>query len=395
MDDKELRERLARGPLARDGFNEELRRRINEEIDRPGKRTRRLWAPWARLGGTFAMACAVLFGLWIWQAQPNGSPFEDRLQADRIEGASPSASEVAFTTEPPRSVMLIGLRKDMPEGQSAYRSILVAPEDGELTVNASLEGIYMPYKMKFYRLDAVGDSMGKGTQTIVSTPAGEALPITVKADSAYRTNEKLLFAGNKYVSLIQTKTSVDTGETSAHVWVKDIEQLAPTLRETVAKSGEEPHHGLTELVPSSSTFTNEWAITRQEGRWVGKVPSEAAGIENPTEALAGIADAKIVGVQLPLEVSSYDTLWLSWDDIRSREPAALDAFTSRTQDLLAVQTANEITVSAYRMKESDMKPLSIPLQDGESVVMVQWAQDGYVDTWKQMLGQWIATASGD
>lgn len=392
MDDKELREQLARGPLAGKGFDEALRRRIHEEIDNPRRRTRRLWAPWARLGGAFAVVFAVLAGAWIWLAQSNGVSNE-LMQGELMKDASPAASaETATTTEPPRSVMLIGLREDdAPSGlTSTYRSVLVAPEDGELRVNASLSGIYMPYKMKFYRIDAVGYSLGKGTQTIASVPAGEAFPASISTDPAYRTNEKLLFAGNKFVSLMQTKTKADTGESTSRIWVKDIEQLSPTLRKSTAKSADEPHYELNQLVLMSSTIANEWTIARQAGHWVGIVPGTA---ESADQLLTSIAETPAIGPQLPTEVVSYDKLWLSWDEIRAREPAAIDAYTSPTEDLLAVQTLDAIRIFAYRMKESDMKPLTIPLKDNESIVMVQWAQDGYVDDWKQMLGQWIGTTN--
>lgn len=399
MDDKELFEQLERGPLARNGFDERLRGRILEEIDRPGRRRKPRVVPLARIGAACAMVFAVLIGVWIWQSNDReaGMGAEDR----KMQSASPSASApIALTTEPPRSVMLIGLRKDIPEGQaggpsSTYRSILVAPESGKLTVDASLNGIYMPYKQKFYRLDAVGDSLGKGAQTIASVPAGQGEPAAIAVDPAYRTNEKLLFAGNKYVSLLQTKTAADTGETTSHVWVKDITQLDPALRETASAAGEEPHYPLSQLVTAAGESADEWTIARQAGEWVGKVPTASANALNPEAALANIAETKAISAQLPPDVASYDTLWLSWDDIRAREPAAVDAFTSPTQDILAVQTAGAIRVFAYRMQESDMGPLTIPLENGESVVMVQWAQDNYVDAWKTMLRQWIGTASAD
>lgn len=392
MDDKELRERLSRGPLAGKGFDEALRRRIHEEINNPRRRARRFWAPLARLGGASVVVFAVLAGAWIWLAQSNGVSLNERMQSHKTEDASPAASaDTAMTTEPPRSVMLIGLRKDASEGQSStYRSVLVAPEGGELRVNASLEGIYMPYKMKFYKLDSASDTLGKGEEILTSIPAGEAHPTTIATDPAYRTNEKLLFAGNKYVSLLQTKTDVGTGDTTSRVWVKDIEQLAPTIRESAAKSADEPHYKMTQLVQLSSMMTDEWTIAREMGHWVSKLPGRA---ESSKQMLTNIGNSTGFGPQLPTDVASYDTLWLSWDEIKAREPAAIDAYTSPTKDLLAVQTEDAIRVTAYRMKESDMKPLTIPLQQGESIVMVQWAQDGYVDNWKQMLGQWIGTTN--
>ncbi|MFC5531797.1 hypothetical protein [Cohnella yongneupensis] len=397
MDDKELRDQLTRGPLARNGFDEALRRRIHEEINNPRRRRPKLWMmPWARFGAAFTMLVAVLAGIWMWYSQTIEPSAMHSDQAN-LAGATATNETMAsiYTKDDPRSAMLIGIRDDIPEGEeggpsSSYRTLLIAPEDGELQVNASLEGIYMPFKMKFYRLDAVGDSLGKGVQTIASVPAGEALPPAIATDSAYRTNEKLLFAGNKYVSLLQTKTEANTGETTSRVWVKDIEQLAPKLRESAAKSADEPHYELTRLVLASSLYTDEWTIARQTGQWVIKVPGTA---ESSEQLLTRISNSTGIGPKLPTEVASYDKLWLNWDDIRKREPSAEDAFTSPTEDLLAVKTKDAIEVFAYRMKDEDMKPLTIELGERESIVMVQWAQDGYVNNWKQMLGQWIGTTN--
>ncbi len=391
MDDKELREHLARGPLVKNGFDEALRRRIHEQIHNPRRRARRFWAPAARLAGAFVVLFAVIAGAWLWQAQSNGDSLQENMKLENTQDASPAASaQTAMTTEPPRSAMLIGLRKDLASGTSTYRSVLVAPEDGELRLHASLEGIYMPYKLKFYRLDAIGGSRSPDSQVIASVAAGEALPVAIATDSAYRTNEKLLFAGNKYVSLLQTTTDEATGDSTSRVWVKDIEQLAPAIREKAVMAKDEPHYQLTQLVHLSSTMSDEWTIARQKGHWVTKIPGRS---ETSDQLLRNIALTSSIGPQLPTEVSSYDTLWLSWDDIRVKEPAAIDAFTSPTEDLLAVQTADAITISAYRMKEEDMKPLTIKLEDGESIVMVQWAQDGYVNNWRTMLGQWIGTTN--
>ncbi len=392
MDDKELREHLARGPLVKNGFDEALRRRIHEQIDNPRRRTRRFWAPAARLGGAFVVLFAVIAGAWLWQAQSNGDSLAEDMKLENTQDASPTASaQTTMTTEPPRSAMLIGLRKDVPSKQaSTYRTVLVTPEDGELRMNASLEGIYMPYKLKFYRLDAIGGSQSSGSQMITSVAAGEALPEVIATDSAYRTNEKLLFAGNKYVSLLQTTTDAATGDSTSRVWVKDIEQLAPVIREQTDVNKDEPHYELTQLVPLSSTISDEWTIARQTGHWVGKIPGKS---ETSDQLLSDIALTTPIGTQLPTEVSSYDTLWLNWDDIRAKVPTAIDAYTSPTEDVLAVQTADAIRISAYRMKEEDMKPLTIKLEDGESIVMVQWAQDGYVNNWKTMLGQWIGTTN--
>jgi hypothetical protein len=208
MDDKELFEQLARGPLTRNGFDESLRKKIHERIDNPKKQTPRFWnLRWGRVSAVF-MVVVVLLGVWTWREFSHGGVSELPKLSDPAAVSSEQAFSNFTNEQYPRSAILIGLRKDISVSEeggtgSTYRTILVVPQEKELVVAASGAGIWMPYKQSFWNIDAIPDGMGKGMQTIEAIPANNQQEfIQLKSSSSLRRSEKLLFAGNQFVSIL-------------------------------------------------------------------------------------------------------------------------------------------------------------------------------------------------
>jgi len=395
VDDKDLFEQLSRGPLTRNGFDESLRKRIHERLEQPKRRNAHFWQMNAvRVGAAFMVFAVVLLGVWMWNGWPNARSGESMHTAQ--PAASPSASsETAAPAEvTPQSAALIGIRKDTAGGisSSSYRTLLVVPEEDELVVAADGAGIWMPYKQRFWKIDAEPDAMGKGLQVLTASPAGESAKQPA-ADSSpvLRRTEKLLFAGNKYVSVLQTTLVTEEGKSvnENNVWVKDIEQLADTRLKEEGKRGQELHYKLSELVATdqAQASADRWTIARVAGKWVAKVPSKTIDVRYSASNAIDISDWATVDVTLPYDVLNHDSLALAWDDIYAIEPSAEDAYTSPTEDLLIVEVAGGIDIYAY--KNDKIAPLPLDLEPGESIVMVQWATRSNVDKWKQMLGEWI------
>jgi hypothetical protein len=395
-DDKDLFEQLARGPLTRNGFNDALRKKIEDTIEKPKKRSagfRPLKSLYA--GAAFMFVVGVLLGVWIWQGMPlgflqNTSETETAASADR--GALFAGNTVNVQ---PESAILIGLRKDDASGgKSTYRTVLVVPQDGKLAVAADGPGIWMPYKQKFWKIDSVEDSTVKETQTLVASPAGSEDLTAIRIEPQLRRTEKLLFAGNRYVSILQiTDVTADgnkRGNTSLRV--KEIEQLQANEREKDLFSSGKPYVALSEVagIVKVPAGVDQWTIARVPGKWVAMQPSSSsnAGGDSP-------ADWTQVGLTLNSAVLSYDTLSLAWDDIYGIERSARDAFTSPIEDLAAIVTDRSIDIYPYRMKDFRKRALKLPLDSAETIVMVQWATSSYVDSWKKELSRWIPPTTSD
>ncbi|MDU5106558.1 hypothetical protein [Clostridium sp.] len=121
-------------------------------------------------------------------------------------------------------------------------------------------------------------------------------------------------------------------------------------------------------------YTN-FTIKRIEGKWalVGKIISK-----NPNEK--GV-DFKL-SINPNKKILNYDTLLIPWKDLKGRFPFIEDAYTSPTGRIAIIIFNNKLFV--YEIEEGSIKgnPLiSIDLNEGESVIMAEWATGSYVDTW--------------
>jgi hypothetical protein len=396
MDDKDLFEQLARGPLTRNGFDESLRQKIHERIDNPKKRAPRFWnLRWGRVSAVFMVVVVVLLGVWTWREFPFGGVSELTKLSDPASVSTVQAYSMLTNEQYPRSAVLIGLRKDISVSKeggngSTYRTVLVVPQEKELVVAASGAGIWMPYKQSFWKIDAVQDGMGKGMQTIEAIPANNQQEfIQLKSSSSLRRSEKLLFAGNKFVSILQSTMVSEEGKNvnQSDVWVNKVENLAPLTRVAKMNILQDSHDTLSAALGIDLTGAeiNEWAITREPGKWVAKQPSPSVSVSNT----ASITDLQEVGISLNSNVLSHDTLALTWDDINKVEPSAKDAFTSPTEDILAIVVEGGIDLYAYKLTQGHIKPLKLQTAPNETIIMVQWAVNSYIDSWKKQLSKWI------
>lgn len=112
MDDKDLFEQLARGPLKHNGFDDNLRRKINDQLDSPHRSLRRPWfVRWGAISASFLLVVAVVVAIWSWESF---SPEESDKLSIPSEQASTSAqaSEELKINPIPHSAVVIGLRTD-------------------------------------------------------------------------------------------------------------------------------------------------------------------------------------------------------------------------------------------------------------------------------------------
>jgi hypothetical protein len=396
MDDKELLEQLARGPLTRNGFDEALRRKIHDRIDNPKRRSVRFWnRPWARASFALTLMLIVGLGLWSWQI----SPLSEANQADQLSTQSThttgeASASIAANTEL-RSAMLIGLRTDQAAvdgySRSSYRTILVTPEDKQLTVVADGPGLYMPFGQKFWKVDAVTDQVNKGVQTLVSAPADQAGEFILRSESTSTPplTEKLLFAGNRFVSIMQMTTAQTEGRTisASHLWVNEVSDLTLAKREGNSNVLKELHYTFHDSMglENPKQPIEEWVITRDRGVWIAQQPSEP--IENRKE----VSMSSLLQIPTPLTemATGPDLLTLPWEEITAIEQNAKDAYTSPAEDIVAIVVDGGIHLYPYKLLEEDGKPLKLETAANETIVMVHWALNGYVASWKKQLSGWI------
>lgn len=385
---------LSKGPYERPGFSPELQKRIEESIERRSRSGRRRAS---FIASVIALVTAgLIFVGW------NGWP-QDRQTMAQSATKSPakaSAPETEAPAQPPQltSGVLIGLRtdyerKDMKlsaaadKTDSSYRTLFVAPLNGQLDIAAEGKGILLPYGQQFWKIDAVAKQAGAGLySTLVAHPATKPLPepiISGKGQELVRHSERLLYAGNKYVSLEQSETTTSNRKPlqTKRVWVKTLEQLDGSMTMPVAASsgsalrkyvGFEDIFGLAERGAS----TDQWAILRRPGAWVPHAAKMQ--LDGDTESYA----LSPVSLFLPDAVVSHDQLCCTWADLKRVQPDAVDALSSPKKDFVAIITPSSIYFYEDRNGKLGSSPLlTINLNESETLVMAQWATGSYVDNW--------------
>ena len=388
--DDELRRELSRGPLKKHGFDERLRRRIEERLDEVP--SRRLIRPY-RLAGMGMALCVMVFAAVLLVRLHPMQTEEARTAADAVAGQGPANTAAAEDEEVSmrRAVLLLGLRQDGADGEaSAYRTLLVAggpsPSDW---LAAEGTGIIMPHGTDFWGLD-VWEYEPLGVRLAGAWNAsrgGKVLPASPipDSDSVASVDERILFAGNRYIAIARRLN----GEWKHHMM--DIAVLADqrnliTILEGVEQSVplEVKADGRVGVASGGGTAgpsgAGEWAFARKSGLWMAFGLAAGDPAEYAYRRQAGLAfDSSLV---------AHNALALDWKDIRDAQPAAVDAVTSPIRNMAAILTDKNIVFYSMRSGKLDREMLDLALRPGETVIMAEWAtHPDYVDAWIERVSE--------
>ncbi|CAG7645771.1 hypothetical protein ACFQI7_26115 [Paenibacillus allorhizosphaerae] len=423
--DKELKEGLTNGPFGhQDGFSDSLRKRIERRIEEKVK-PRRSRMPWFA-GTCVVLAAAACLLVGDWQ-----SLLPHQAMNTAAETAQPIADIQYYADDqqavPLQSALLIGLRTDQQSPQigeqfSTYRTLLIAPEQNRLQTIAEGSGILMPYKMSFWKIvNERRESAHEETRTLsaylTSNSKTATRQLVAPPVKPLTQSEKLLFAGNRYMAVEQTLNDRSTKEAASkyeYVWVKELGQITGRDKLTMAPL-REPHVTLrsiygadtadpamrklqpalpvqpgepasrTAAAAAADTAGESWTITRKQGQWVPQVADYSAQPSSKEHRY----ELKDFPASLPESVVSHDRLVAGWQEIKRLRPSANDAFSSPTEDMVAVVSERDVVIYPYQNRLIASPLLSFNLGRNESVVMVQWAVGDYVEQWKQQAKMYL------
>jgi hypothetical protein len=309
-----------------------------------------------------------------------------------------------------KSVLLIGLRTDIQEkstsnaqvdnNYSRYRTIMIAadPKDAlHVQIAAEGNGLLVPHGQYFWQIDALTQETPNDIyHYLTSHPAsGKAVkrnyPNTPNEQLHH--NEKLVYAGNNYVSIITSeKWMGNAPAVSQAVWTRALEQINTAdknVKEHLSLKqifGSRAEAAIAQIQPNITAAQNgikseitgdNWTPARENGRWIPQI----AEVETTNNNAATRYELHPFPLALPDTIVSHDQLVVSWDTIMQSHPEALDAVSSPDGDMIAVITADKLYIYPYGNNQMGPLALQIDLNNNESMVMAQWASAKYADNW--------------
>jgi len=342
---------------------------------------------------------------------------EIRQQSNRKESKEvvPINTGVKKGNSPLRSGILLGMRTPLrsimsenSEGYDgySYRTLWIASNNRKLHPILISSGIFLPRKNGFWRLESRRVSQDGWTEDVLYARSVSDISEEAASKKYVRAIEDLhkegilkktiLYVGNDYVSVDVTRRW--KYKNSEKEWIENSLQTIPIdnvqsdrgVRISEA-AGEE---GLRAMESAVANAFNDlgikgmrgldavrngesFALFRKMGHWyiMGRI--------NYIEDNSNLFFDFKINIVPPTKLVMYDNLHLAWTEIKDRIPQAIDAFTSPNRDIAIIQTRNELLIYSLEQNRLSEKPLAkVRLNDGESVVMAEWATGNYVEKWE-------------
>ncbi|MDD4565032.1 MAG: hypothetical protein PHE79_06090 [Eubacteriales bacterium] len=330
------------------------------------------------------------------------------------------------------SGVLLGLRAPSG-GDYTYRTLWIAADQHQLHPILSAEQLFFPRISGFWELsvqssDGVAGNMlaaqnvaakpletkqegdRSGVRNVMKTGMQDSMDVGIQnrmeeiagtgaSDVIDQATRVINYVGNDYVSIEKITNGinrlqvlpVDNLSSPTVIKIHDLlgyEGLTAYLNARehaiASVSGKE-----TTLIESGESGEN-FGLVRKNGHWffVGRINYQRGGKYEQTDF-----DLKIIP---PANLIFYDTLVLNWLNIKDRVPDASDAFTSPNKDIALVKTKNKLKVYTIGTEKLAENPLAeIDLQEGEAMIMAEWATGLYVDNWERSFLSYGAQALTD
>lgn len=303
--------------------------------------------------------------------------------------------------------LLFGLRYPVKlkngSTQYEYRTLWISAKDKVLAPILETKGIFFPRKSGFWRLES---------KRIVEKDKAEDILIAYniskrKSDEGEfafdgwenkngSITRKICYVGNDYVSFesLGLGSYIDSREKweEGRLQIQPVDNLITmkgvSIIDFFGKEGlstmEAAKMGFLESIDGreidyikSFGEDKNFGLIRKNGHWyfIGRIFYKEG--ENKK-----FADYNL-NIIPPTKLIYYDTLYLTWNEIKDSVPEAVDAFTSPNRDIAVITTKSKIQIYTISMGKLSKTPIkTIPLKDGEMVIMAEWARGDYVLNWE-------------
>jgi hypothetical protein len=305
-----------------------------------------------------------------------------------------------------RSGILLGLRKIVQDEKGentdiSYRTLWIPSRNRELGTIKEMKQLFLPRKSGFWEIGySKGVAGGKALGKLYANPAIDSYS---EGDTSFERGlvedigrRKINFVLENYIGTEYEYVDEVSHKKSFKLQVLTIDNITSGRGVNISDIlGEE---GYNSLIRSSQSFLsyldknrvsvleklpkeNNFTLNRRNGHWIMK------GRLNTIKAEKDYDEEEFnVYLSTTKGLINFDELYIPWNVIKSKVPEALDAYTSPNKDIALIITANSIYVYAIDKGALMEKPIKkISIQEGESVIMAEWATGEYTEKWDEIV----------
>lgn len=317
-------------------------------------------------------------------------------QVDRsLAAANPNVFDINNQSKAGTSGVLLGLK--VPQNNDfTYQTLWLAADNKNLHQVLKGNNIFFPRSSGFWELRVRNVLNGAEKEDELSAHDVSTKVLEMQSRSMEIIHQNVQkgihkriidYVGNDYVAIendiggINQLQVLPVDKISAQVGIKVSDLLGNSGLTAYNNARAQArrilsNEGITPL--DEDEFEEDFGLTRKNGHWYlqGRINYQNEGTPHYMDYNVNLIP--------PAKLIFYDTLCLSWQNIKERVPDALDAFTSPNHDIALVITKKKLYVYGISAEQLDSEPLAkLEMKEGEAVIMAEWATGSYVDNWEK------------
>ncbi len=278
--------------------------------------------------------------------------------------------------------VLLGIRS----ANNTYQTLWISSENGNLNPILMNKQLLVPRKTGFWEVGRSSSRESIYAKPLTDHEKPSILSVENKNMLAGSPDSEILFVGNDYIGtehklklkvLPIDNISVGKGIKLTNVTTENAYETMLRSSEAFIASMDREEAQYIIQSPLEDNFTLE----RRSGHWImkGRLYYEQPIGEKEYEDFD-------MNILVPSKLINYDELSIQWGEIKSSLPWMLDAYQSPLQDMALLTSKDSLSIYAMEDGRILEQPLrEIALQEGDAIIMAEWAIGDYVDKWDEIV----------
>ncbi|MDF2986898.1 MAG: hypothetical protein K0R50_2408 [Eubacterium sp.] len=285
-----------------------------------------------------------------------------------------------------RSGVLLGIRG----ADNTYRTLWIYSKNREIKTISSRKQLLVPRTKGFWQVGTINEININAiyAEPFVDSPLLKESMLTQPNGNMLRvgTDTKIHFVGNDYIG---TETddkfqvySVENLREARNVKFSEINSDDTQIFQQSANDflaalkGDEAKNVIT------GVNDHNYMLMRRNGHWIIK---SRLYFKQPFKKKYQDFDLKLM---VPSKLIHYDEMELQWNEIKSKQPWATDAFMSPNKEIVVLASENSLSIYSVQKSSIVNKQLQkIPLSKGDKVIMAEWSIGRYADIWDKFVAK--------